>query len=82
MTSAAILHLENQMLIGPIVHTYPEAIEFVKKLTSINTQLASFPKNNRKNFCSSWWRNGGITWTNLGKTRQRIKAQIVFKAFK
>jgi len=57
MTSAAILQLENQMLLGPIVYTYPEAIEFVKKLISINTQLASFPKTTEKTYvrrAESW----------------------------
>ena len=77
MTSAAILQLENQMLLGPVVNTYPDVIDFVKKLISINTQLASFPKTTEKTYV----RRAGILVELPGQTWAKPDKELKFKLF-
>jgi len=74
------------MLLGPIVYTYPEAIEFVKKLISINTQLASFPKTTEKTYVR---RAGelvelpGQTWAKPDKElKLKLFSKLSSKVFK
>jgi len=77
MSSAAIMNLENKMLLGDIVHTHKDAISLVNHLISINSQLSNFPKTSEKLYT----RREGIMVELAGQSWAKTDTELKLKLF-